>query len=452
MSPVYFFIWMATINKHIDETRKYSFPSDSKIISYNDKFIIISAHSINWIVLDNKEQLDFFKLLQQYSIKESLVRFKGEFRNAQYCVMQIEAKLFEEKISPRDSNVPFKLHLYLTNECNLRCRHCYMFAGDKDDNEMSTEQITTLLSEFKNHGGHRVVFSGGEVSIRKDFNRILGHAHTMGLKTLVLTNGVSWSDEMINDLYEYIDEIQISIDGYSEETNASIRGRYVYEKALYTVDRFIQKGIRTSIGCTPIINESFRSNYRKYIIWGKGLMEKYKGKDFHITFSGDLMDGRDVHISKNEREEMQLIVDEIYEGVYGRNKDDQFVSAIKRGTLNDNCTFGMPTVAANGDVYLCSRVPTLKSIGNVKEESFDSIIRKCNEARGYSNVDNLQPCQSCELKYICGGDCRVKYFDRLLDGVYDENDGNIPPRRQCTEEWKERYYDLLIRVNERLYQ
>lgn len=443
---------MATIKKHIDETKKYSFPSDARVIPFDSKIIVISAQNINWIVLENKEQLDFFELLQMYSIKNSLERFEGELKDAQYCVMQIEAKRFEERELQRDSNAPFKLHLYLTNECNLRCKHCYMFAGEKEEDEMSTDQIFHLLSEFNSHGGLRVVFSGGEVSVRKDFGSILKHAHGIGLKTLVLTNGVAWSEKMINDLYEHIDEIQISIDGYSEETNASIRGRGVYEKALCTVDRFIQRGVKTSIGCTPIINDSFRHNYRNYVAWGKSLMDKYKGQDFHITFSGDLMDGRDVHISTEERGEMQHIVDEIYEGVYGRSKDDLFVSAMKRGTLNDNCTFGMPTVASNGDVYLCSRVPSLKSIGNVKEDSFDYIMHKCNEAREFSTVDNLQPCQSCELRYICGGDCRIKYFDELRDGVCNVKDGDVHPRRQCTKEWKEQHLALLIRVNERLFQ
>lgn len=443
---------MAIIKKHIDETKKYSFPRDAKAIPFDGKIIVISAHNINWIVLENEEQLDFFKLLQEHSIKDSLERFEGDVGNAQYCVLQVEAKRFEEREHQRDSNAPFKLHLYLTNECNLRCRHCYMFAGERDDNEMSTDQIFHLLSEFKLHNGLRVVFSGGEVSVRNDFGHILKYTHEIGLKTSVLTNGVSWSKEMVNDLYKYIDEIQISVDGYSEETNASIRGRHIYEKALCTVDRFVKKGVPTSIGCTPIINESFKLNYNNYISWGKSLVDKYKGQNFHITFSGDLMDGRDVHISTEEREEMQQIVDKIYEGVYGRSKDDLFVSAMKRGTLNDNCTFGMPTIASNGDVYLCSRVPSLKSIGNVKEDSFDSIMQRCKEARKFSNVDHLKPCQSCELKYICGGDCRIKYFDALKDGVCSVKIDDAQPHRRCTREWKEQYLALLVRVNERLFQ
>lgn len=443
---------MATIKRHIDEAKKYSLPYDARAISFDGKIIVISGQTINWIVLENKEQLDFFKLLREYSIKDSLDRFEGDYCNAIYCVAQIEAKQFEERELKRDSNAPFKLHLYLTNECNLRCRHCYMFAGERDNDEMSTDLIFHLLSDFKGHKGHRVVFSGGEVSVRKDFGHILKYAHEIGLKTLVLTNGVSWSNEMVNDLYENIDEIQVSVDGYSEETNASIRGRHVYEKALRAVDRFVKKGVPTSIGCTPIINESFRLNYRNYISWGKSLVDKYQGQDFHITFSGDLMDGRDVHVSDEEREEMERIVDEIYEGVYGRTKDDLFVSAMKRATLNDNCTFGMPTVASNGDVYLCSRVPSLKSIGNVKDESFDSIMRMCEEARVLSNVDNLQPCQSCELRYICGGDCRIKYFDALQDGACDTPNGAAHPRRQCSRERREQYLSLLIRTNERLFQ
>ncbi len=69
----------------------------------------------------------------------------------------------------RSATEDFKhLHLYLTNSCNLRCPHCYMFSGSANFNELTTIEILKLLSDFKEVGGRNVSFSGGEPTMRSD--------------------------------------------------------------------------------------------------------------------------------------------------------------------------------------------------------------------------------------------------------------------------------------------
>jgi MoaA/NifB/PqqE/SkfB family radical SAM enzyme len=50
----------------------------------------------------------------------------------------------------------------LTKKCNLRCPHCYMEAGRKADNELTTAECLGLLDEMKSLGTEMLILTGGE--------------------------------------------------------------------------------------------------------------------------------------------------------------------------------------------------------------------------------------------------------------------------------------------------
>ncbi len=66
----------------------------------------------------------------------------------------------------------------LTNQCNLRCRHCYAGSGEKLDNELSTAEVKGLLEELSRLGSVEVEFSGGEPLLRPDLFEIIAYAKT----------------------------------------------------------------------------------------------------------------------------------------------------------------------------------------------------------------------------------------------------------------------------------
>lgn len=87
----------------IDIKKRYKLPN-FKIIEFKNLYLVISPETANWIVLDNDEQLSFFKLLNKYSIEESLQNYSGELKNAQWVLTQLEARQFENTVvvSPAD--------------------------------------------------------------------------------------------------------------------------------------------------------------------------------------------------------------------------------------------------------------------------------------------------------------------------------------------------------------
>ena len=103
-----------------------------------------------------------------------------------FVVTQIGSKkIYTNKFS-NIQRVDKTMHLYLTNRCNLSCPHCYMFSGKTERNELETQEIKKLISDFtKISNGTSITFSGGEPTIRTDFEEIVRTAYEMGLEVKI---------------------------------------------------------------------------------------------------------------------------------------------------------------------------------------------------------------------------------------------------------------------------
>ena len=79
-------------NKNIPLDKVYSFPTSLDVIQYQGKFLVVSRETACWIVLENEEQLLFFELLRNHSIKDALNSFEGNEKDAIWVITQIEAR------------------------------------------------------------------------------------------------------------------------------------------------------------------------------------------------------------------------------------------------------------------------------------------------------------------------------------------------------------------------
>ena len=433
----------------IDIKKKYIFPEIIRLIHYKSKIIVISVETACWIVLDNVNQLSFFNLLKTYTIQDAIELFKGSQADVQSVLIQIEARKFESK---QVNRTPYKqLQIYLTNQCNLRCPHCYMYANNARNNELSTDEIKYIFKEFHKSGGENVILTGGEISLRKDLIEIIKCANNIGLKIELLTNGTLWSDSDINTIAPLISRIQISIDGFSEENNSKVRGKGNFQKALETIDKFITKNTPVEIAITPLYNDNLKNEYIQYAHFGKFMKNKYRDYNLKIKYTTSLLDGRDLNLSLSQKEEYRIIMNKVQELYYNEDITDYpFINSHKRRIIFDNCAFGCMNISSIGEVYACSVIPKLQAIGNIRKEPFKEILEKLNRARNFSNINNLQPCKQCELKYICGGGCRIIFFNGFTD--YEDTKINVSPERKCDENIKHEFYELMIRTNHFLFE
>lgn len=438
----------------IDINKTYQIPHDIRVVEYDDKSLVIAPDTANWIVLNSSAQLDIFEYLHMgCSIKETLAKPQVVMRDLNYVVTQVEAKRFCTKKIRSSVGGDRSMHLYLTNRCNLLCPHCYMFSGRANENELTTEEILKLISDYKEiANGKFITLSGGEPVTHPDFDLIVMSAAEIGLEVKVLTNGTLMSPERIERLAGYIYSVQISIDGFSEESNSLIRGKGNFQKALSAIDTLVNLGVDTAVAITPPY-EVLKDHIEDYLVFAKELSRKYKGKALRIKFADELLQGRQISPSRDFNKEYSKLIHKIQFQLYGIDSEVlSFVETLHNNSILDNCMFGHFAVASNGDVFYCSRIGDLSPIANVRTTTMNEIVSKALAAERASLISNLKPCNECELRYICGGGCRIEEFPEFAKKKSFENlDVDSIPAKQCSCETKEQFYDLMIRSDKYFY-
>ena len=69
-----------------------------------------------------------------------------------------------------------------TNQCNLKCVHCYQDAEEATERELTTDEAKKMIDEIARAGFKIMIFSGGEPLLRPDIYELVAHAASRGLR------------------------------------------------------------------------------------------------------------------------------------------------------------------------------------------------------------------------------------------------------------------------------
>jgi radical SAM protein with 4Fe4S-binding SPASM domain len=121
-----------------------------------------------------------------------------------------------------------RIDIELTERCNNNCIHCYINkpANDREcmRREMSTAQVKDILQQAADLGKVRLLITGGEPLLRKDFTEIYETARRLGLRVQLFTNGTLITPKLA-DLFARIpplEKIEISVYGMSPESYEAV--------------------------------------------------------------------------------------------------------------------------------------------------------------------------------------------------------------------------------------
>lgn len=161
--------------------------------------------------------------------------------------------------------VPERLSLELTNQCQLKCKHCFNISGEKRNDEITSEKFIDIMSKFISVGCSSLFLTGGEVFLKKDVDDIIIYGLQNFENVTIATNGYYIADDSIYLLKKFKDKllIQVSIDGIGYVHN-NIRGiNDAFEKSLDTIKKLIFSDIKVSIACTV---NSFNFDYVEDVV------------------------------------------------------------------------------------------------------------------------------------------------------------------------------------------
>ncbi len=224
-------------------------------IEYKNKVILANELTGMWLRTTKEVYEYLIKALRLNYEKKDFVRVFMDKEDQKYIELLLDR--MEQMDILGDSKIHFtkSIAFEITNRCNLKCAHCCFSAGVKGE-ESTTEKVTEILKKIIEWNPDKITITGGEPLLRKDiFKHLRGLRESFGGTIILATNGTLINKENIRDLIQYVDKIDISVDGADEESCVKIRGKGVFEKVLKNV-KLLQENGFDDISLSMVLTES----------------------------------------------------------------------------------------------------------------------------------------------------------------------------------------------------
>lgn len=144
------------------------------------------------------------------------------------------------------------LRISVTDRCNFRCTYCmpkeifgrgYRFLPQEE--VLTFEEITRLVSVFASLGTRKIRLTGGEPLMRKEFESLIGMlAAIEGIEDLAITTNGSFPHERIQTLKEAgLQRMTVSLDALDDATFMKMNDvDFPVEKVLGWIDASLEAG------------------------------------------------------------------------------------------------------------------------------------------------------------------------------------------------------------------
>jgi SynChlorMet cassette radical SAM/SPASM protein ScmE len=144
-------------------------------------------------------------------------------------------KLNKQNSSLKVMHTPRSVDLDITNKCNLRCGYCYHFSSPGDvARDLPTDEWLRFFEELGRCNVMNLTLAGGEPFLRKDLKELIQGIVKNKMRFSILSNGTLIDDEIAGFLSKTgrCDNVQVSLDGSTQETHDPLRGKGCFEKAV----------------------------------------------------------------------------------------------------------------------------------------------------------------------------------------------------------------------------
>ena len=141
----------------------------------------------------------------------------------------------------------------ITLSCNINCLHCGSNADiNKRPQELSTGEAFDLIEQLSDLGCERIVLSGGEPFMRRDWSALAHKIIQKGMRCNIISNGYALNEDTIDLLKASgVNYLGFSLDGATAKTHDYIRGKDgVFDHLMWVFDKLKSNGFRVAVVST----------------------------------------------------------------------------------------------------------------------------------------------------------------------------------------------------------
>jgi len=287
-------------------------------------------------------------------------------------------------------NIPLTTIFELTSKCNLKCVHCYL---NKKNilYELSTKEIKNVLIQLKSLGCLYLVFTGGEIFLRKDILELCKFARNLNFDLHIFTNATLLTEDIIKYLHNIsVYNIDISLYGRKKTHDKIVRKNGSFNKTVKSINLLKKYNFNISIKC-PIMNINYND-----IEWLISFAKKQK-----INYKFDPVitpknNGNTSPLKYNiDNEKLKVLLLKYFKYIkkpemnYSKNKFENLYCSAGKNLIG---------ISSDGTVYPC--IQFLLPLGNIKKYRLKKIL---NNSRNILKVSpkEYKVCYNCSKLYFC---------------------------------------------------
>ena len=146
-----------------------------------------------------------------------------------------------------------QIYFYLTQGCNLRCRHCWISPKFETEGQswpsLDSGLFCSIIQQAKPLGLSGVKLTGGEPLIHHQIFDIIEHIETEDLALTVETNGVACTPELAQAMRSCQNAfVSVSLDAAEPKVHEWMRGvKGSFEAAVQGIRNLVKAGLPTQI-------------------------------------------------------------------------------------------------------------------------------------------------------------------------------------------------------------
>ncbi len=332
----------------------------------------------------------------------------------------------------KEKNIPplSALYFYMTEGCNLACKHCWLAPKFDEDGSKYTvidvELFRSIIEEALPLGLQRVKLTGGEPLLHPKIYEILDILEECNLSVWMETNGLLCDEQMAQRIARTPNAfVSVSLDGSTADVHNKIRGLPdAFECSIRGIENLVKEGINTQV-----IFSIMRDNIHQYeeiipLVESLGVRSlKYniiqpteRGIQIH-THNDDVTVEEYVEIGKH-------IEENLLDSTFTRLYYDHPIAFRPLHRLTDpdksggTCGIkGILGVLANGTYALCGIGTSVEEMnfGKAGTISIESVWKNngvLNDIRHSLPVEFEGICQRCQMKEQCLGSCIAQNYYR----------------------------------------
>jgi radical SAM protein with 4Fe4S-binding SPASM domain len=348
-------------------------------------------------------------VLEHWRSSHTIVLLKRS--DPKVCSMQTSSysdfslRLHQKSMAHR---IPTNGTIEVTRRCPLKCVHCYnnLPMGDREArlNDLTYEEHCRILDEITEAGCLWLLYTGGEIFVRKDFLDIYTYAKKKGLLITLFTNGTLITPKIADHLAKWRPfSIEITLYGRTKETYEAVtRIPGSFEKCMHGIRLLMKRNLPLKLKTTAI-------TINKHELWE---MKRFAEEELGLEFKFDAMINPRLDCSSNPLK-VRLRPEEIVDLDLSERKrmaewerfNEKFygpVQSPKHVYKLYHCGAGVSSFAIDPYGMLSVCALTYSHAFNLRKGSFcegwENFLFKVRQKK----ITRLTKCITCEIKAMCG--------------------------------------------------